>query len=102
MLPAQEKLYQSYITKYDTQFCGARNAKKENVCSARNAKKENGFYDLVSLYMDLRKIANHPLLVRTLAWLDEPQDRTTTTQRSTRSRRICATPTRQVGLSHGG
>lgn len=91
MLPAQEKLYQSYITKYDTQFCGTR-----------NAKKENGFYDLVSLYMDLRKIANHPLLVRTLAWLGEPQDRTTTTQRSTRSRRICATPTRQVGLSHGG
>ena len=49
MLSSQQTLYESHIQKYDRQF------------SRKGMEKE---YDLISLYMDLRKIANHPLLVR--------------------------------------
>lgn len=49
MLSSQQTLYESHIQKYDRQF------------SRKGIGKE---YDLISLYMDLRKIANHPLLVR--------------------------------------
>ena len=49
MLSSQQSLYESHIQKYDRQF------------SRKGMGKE---YDLISLYMDLRKIANHPLLVR--------------------------------------
>ena len=49
MLSSQQTLYESHIQKYDRQF------------SQKGTGKE---YDLISLYMDLRKIANHPLLVR--------------------------------------
>lgn len=51
MIPAQHSLYEEHIKKYDTQF-------------TRKLSSESNDYDLVSLYIDLRKIANHPLLVR--------------------------------------
>ncbi|KAK8789687.1 hypothetical protein WA171_001778 [Blastocystis sp. BT1] len=51
MIPAQHSLYEEHIKKYDTQF-------------TRKSSSESNDYDLVSLYIDLRKIANHPLLVR--------------------------------------
>ena len=40
----QQSLYDEYIRRYDEQ--------------------KKGDYDLIHLYMDLRKIANHPLLLR--------------------------------------
>lgn len=51
MIPSQHTLYEEHIRKYDTQF-------------TRKTASQSNEYDLVSLYIDLRKIANHPLLVR--------------------------------------
>ena len=83
MLPAQEAVYQSLIHKYDTQY-------------RRASSSEAPFYDLVSLYMDLRKVANHPLLVRMFVCPSERQGRTTTIPESTRSPHCFATPTKSV------
>ena len=52
MIPAQHTLYEEHIKRYDTQF------------TRKSSFSESNDYDLVSLYIDLRKIANHPLLVR--------------------------------------
>lgn len=50
MLSTQRNIYEEFIHRYDT----------------RNHDHEADYpmHDLVSLYIDLRKIANHPLLVR--------------------------------------
>lgn len=58
MLPAQQALYEEHIKKYDTQF------------TRQSSSTDSNDYDLVSLYMDLRKIANHPLLVRKCQVID--------------------------------
>lgn len=34
-------------------------------CISRYDKQHDGEYDLIQLYLDLRKVANHPLLLRT-------------------------------------
>ena len=83
MLPAQEAVYQSLIHKYDTQY-------------HRASSRESPFYDLVSLYMDLRKVANHPLLVRMFVCPSEQQGRTTTMPESTRLPHNSATHSKPV------
>lgn len=50
MLSTQRTIYEEFIHRYDT-----RN---------RGLDADHPIHDLVSLYIDLRKIANHPLLVR--------------------------------------
>lgn len=50
MKPFQQSLYEACITRYDKQYLSCK------------AEKEEG-YDLIQLYMDLRKVANHPLLL---------------------------------------
>ena len=51
MKPFQQSLYETCITRYDKQYLSCKSEKEEG-------------YDLIQLYMDLRKVANHPLLLR--------------------------------------
>ena len=50
MKPFQQSLYEACITRYDKQYLSCKSEKEEG-------------YDLIQLYMDLRKVANHPLLL---------------------------------------
>ena len=83
MLPAQEAVYQNLINKYDTQYC-------------RTSSSDTPSYDLVSLYMDLRKVANHPLLVRMFVCPSESQGRIIPMPEFTRSPHCFTTPSNWV------